>query len=155
MSLHSKLKQVKGKGEEKTIALRMPKQKVQVLEKLAEYYGTNTSTLVREMIDDAIMKLQKDLIVFPDELGVEATIKGEKRLITYFPDIVALYTNDSYPYSFNLEDANCDEEVLDKKVIEDAKLSVEKGISDINIGITPYSKQKYHFTRGENNASTN
>jgi len=148
MSLHSKLKQVKGKVEEKTIALRMPKQKVQVLEKLAEFYGTNTSTLVREMIDDAIMKLQKDLIVFPDELGVESIIKGEKRLITYFPDIVAIYTNDSYPYSFNLQDTDCNKEALDEKIMEDAKLSVEKGISEINTGITPYSKKEYYFTRG-------
>lgn len=147
MSLHNKLKKVKDKGEEKTIALRMPRGKVSILEKLAEYYDINTSALIREMIDDSIMKLQKDLIVFPDELGIEFTSEGEKRLITYFPDVVALYTDDSYPYSFNLEDCNCSEELLDATVIEDARLSVECGLAAGHSGIAPISGKEFNFTK--------
>ena len=149
MSLHDKLKTVKEKGEEKTIALRMPRSKVNILEKLAEYYGLNTSALIREMIDDAIMKLQKDLIVLPDEMGVKATINGKEELITYFPDIVAGYTNDAYPYCFNLEDCNCNEEVLDATVIEDARLSVEKGIAMSNSGTAPISGKEFYFKKEE------
>jgi len=149
MSLHDKLKRVKDKGEEKTIALRMPKSKVLILEKLADYYGLNTSALIREMIDEAIMKLQKELIVFPDELGVEVTQNGEKRLITYFPDVVAVLTNDSMPYSFSLEDCECNEKLMDIKVKEDARLSVEKGLSMGHSGLTPYSREEFNFIREE------
>jgi len=147
MSLHNKLKKVKDKGEEKTIALRMPRGKVSILEKLAEYYDINTSALIREMIDDAIMKLQKDLIVLPDKLGVKVTSNENEETITYFPDIVALYTDDSYPYSFNLEDCNCSEELLDATVIEDARLSVECGLASGNHGVTPISRKEYSFTK--------
>jgi hypothetical protein len=148
MSLHNKLKTVKEKGEEKTIALRMPKSKVSILEKLAAYYDLNTSALIREMIDDSIMKLQKDLIVLPDELGVKFTSDtGRENLITYFPDIVALYTNDSYPYSFDLEDCKCNEDLLDRNVIEDARLSVECGLSFSHSGIAPISEKEYNFTK--------
>lgn len=147
MSLHNKLKKVKDKGEEKTIALRIPKSKALILEKLAAYYGLNTSALIREMIDDSIMKLQKDLIVFPDELGVKVTSNKNEETITYFPDIVALYTDDSHPYSFNLEDCNCNEELLDATVIEDARLSVECGLALGNYGRAPISGKEYSFTK--------
>ena len=149
MGLHDKLKTVKEKGEEKTIALRMPRSKVSVLEKLAEYYGLNTSALIREMIDDSIMKLQKDLIVFPDELGIKSISNEEERLITYFPDIVAGLTNDAYPYTFNLKDCNCNEELLDATVIEDARLSVEKGIALFHSGVAPISGKEFNFEKGE------
>ncbi len=148
MSLHNKLKSVKDKGEEKTIALRIPKTKALILEKLAAYYDLNTSALIREMIDDSIMKLQKDLIVLPDELGVKFTTNsGDEELITYFPDIVALYTDDSHPYNFNLEDCNCNEELLDATVIEDARLSVECGLASGSYGIAPISGKEYSFTK--------
>ena len=147
MSLNNRLKKIKAIGEEKKITLRIPENKGKVLEKLAEYYGTNVSSLIREMIDDSIMKLQKDLIVFPDKMGVKVDIDSEEKLITYFPDIVALYTDDSYPYSFSLVDCQCNENILDNTVIEDAKLSVEKGIAMSNSGITPISKKEYNFTK--------
>ena len=146
MSLHDKLKKVKEKGEEKTIALRMPRGKVSVLEKLAQYYDINTSALIREMIDEAIMKLQKDLIVLPDELGVKVTSDKEK-YITYFPDIVNLYTDGSYPYSFDLEDCNCSEELLDVTFVEDKRLSVEHGLSEGSYGSAPISGKEYSFTK--------
>jgi len=147
MSLHDKLKKVKDKSEEKTVALRIPKSKAMILEKLAAYYDLNISALIREMMDDSIMKLQKDLIVFPDELGVKVKVNEKDKLITYFPDIVAFYTDDSYPYHFTIEDCNCDKTLLDKKVIEDAKLSVEKGLSMSASGIAPVSKKEYYFIK--------
>jgi len=149
MSLHNKLKKVKTKGEEKTIALRIPKNKVLILEKLSEYYDLNISALIREMIDESIMKLQKDLIVFPEDIGVTITSDGKEEIIRYFPDIVSLYTDDSYPYSFKLEDCNCNEEVLDATVMEDARLSVEYGLALGNFGTTPISKKEYSFTKEE------
>ena len=149
MSLHDKLKQVKEKGEEKTIALRMPMSKVNILEKLAGHYGINTSALIREMIDESIMKLQKELIVFPDELGIEVSQGNEKRLVTYFPDIVALYTNDAYPYAIRKEDCECNEKLTDFRVKEDARLSVEKGMAESHFGVTPYSNEEFDFKREE------
>lgn len=147
MSLHDKLKTVKEKGEEKTIALRMPMSKVNVLEKLAEYYGINTSALIREMIDESIMKLQKELIVFPDELGIEVTQGDKKRLATYFPDIVNIYTNNAYPYAIRKEDCECNEKLTDFRVKEDARLSVEKGMASSHSDTTPYSNEEFNFNR--------
>ena len=149
MGLHNKLKKVKGKAEEKTVALRIPKNKVEILEILAEYYDLNISSLIREMIDDSIMKLQKDLIILPDELGKKITINSKEELVTYFPDIVALNTDNAYPYSINLEDCNCNEELLDATVIEDARLSVEKGIAFSHSGAAPVSGKEFNFTKGE------
>lgn len=150
MGLHKKLKTVKEKGEEKTIALRMPKGKALILEKLADYYGLNTSALIREMLDESIIKLQKELIVLPDELGLKVTQGNKKRLVTYFPDVVALLTNDSMPYSIGKEDCECSEELTDLRVKEDARLSVEKGIAEGHSGITPYSHEEFNFTKKEN-----
>lgn len=146
MSLHDKLKKVKDKGEEKTIALRMPRGKAMILEKLAEYYEINTSALIREMIDDSIMKLQKDLIVLPDNLGVKITQGDKERNITYLPDVIALLSNDSYGYAFNLMDFGGWEELYDTFVLEDAKLSVEKGLAMSHSGVTPITKKEYHFS---------
>ena len=149
MSLNDRLKKVTAIGADKKITLRIPESKANVLDILAKNYGTNTSTLIREMIDDSSMKLQKDLIVLPDEMGLKITSDGKEKLITYFPDIVAVLTNDAYPYSFDLKDCNCDEKLLDATVIEDARLSVEKGIAMSNSGVAPISRKEFHFDKGK------
>ena len=147
MGLNDRLKKVKAIGEERKLTLRIPESKAKILELLAEHYGTNISTIIREMIDDSIMKLQKDLIVLPDELGVKVTIDGKKRLVTYFPDIVAIYTNDTFPYAIRKEDCSCSEEFTDATVKEDARLSVEKGMAESHFGVTPYSNEEFNFNR--------
>ena len=70
MGLNNRLKRVKAIGEDKKITLRIPEGKASILEKLAKYYGTNTSSLIREMIDNSIMELQKEFIVINETEGL-------------------------------------------------------------------------------------
>ena len=91
MSLNNRLKKVKAIGEEKKITLRIPESKAKILEKLAKHYGTTTSSLIREMIDNSIIELQKDFIVFDDELGLDVKDEnGEYSKTTYLPSIIEL-----------------------------------------------------------------
>ena len=71
MSLDKKLNKLDSRGEEKKINLRMPKGKVDILEILAEHYGINVSTLIREMIDNSLIQLQKELVVVGEGYGVK------------------------------------------------------------------------------------
>ena len=71
MSLDKKLNRLESKGEEKKINLRIAKGKADVLEILAEHYGVTVSTLIREMIDNSLTQLQKELVVVNEGLGIK------------------------------------------------------------------------------------
>lgn len=149
MSLHNKLKQVKGKGEEKTIALRMQKGKVDLLDKLANHYGTNISTLVREMIDESIRKLQLELIVLDESNGVEIKEEGESRLITYLPAVTELLAPDLTVNNLSDKDFCSDMEAFNHYYIEDNRLSVEHGFDLSSGGIDLITKKAFEFTRSK------
>lgn len=147
MTLKDKLKGLENKGEERKVNLRMPKNKVDLLEKLAKQFGTNISTLIREMIDDAIMQLQKDLVVLDVEYGVEVTRKDATvETVTYLPSIVELVVPELTLNSYSRDDFSSDEE-YDNFVSEDARLKVENGISTESSGFTPISKKEYKFIK--------
>ena len=149
MSLHNKLKKVKDKGEEKTIALRMPKGKVDLIEKLADHYGTNVSTLVREMIDESIRKLQLELIVLKDENGIEITKEGESRMITYLPAVTEMLAPDLVMNNISEKDFCSDMEALNHYFIEDNRLSVEHGFALSSSGVDLITKKEFNFTRSK------
>jgi len=150
MSLHNKLKKVKDKGDEKTIALRIPKGKAQILDKLAEYYGTNVSSLIREMIDNSLKELQKELIVLPKELGIELK-RGDGSIdkVTYLPDVMGILSQDLESYHFGLKDFYNEKE-HDNFIIEDARLSVECGMASSASVLSPITGKAHDFTeKGE------
>ena len=145
MSLHNRLKSVKEKSEEKTIALRMPKGKASLIEKLAEYYGTNTSTLIREMIDEGIRKLEFERIVLPESLGEKVTLGGVETNVTYLPAVVELLADEIALNGFGTEDFCGSNEKFEEFYIEHTRLSVEHGMTSGSIFIAPFSKKEYHF----------
>ena len=147
MSLHNKLKSVKGKGEEKTIALRIPKGRALILEKLAEYYELNTSALIREMIDDALIKLQKDLIVLPESLGLNIKLGEQEEIVTYLPEVMELLSEDLGHHYFKLEDFCNNVEAYENFIIEDARLTVKHGMASGYDGSTPITKKEYSFQK--------
>lgn len=140
MSLNKKLKKLKNKGEEKQIALRMPKNKVDLIDRLAKHFGTNTSTLIREMVDDALIQLQRELVVLEKDNGLEVT-KGDnsKEIITYLPSLMELLVPELYNYSSKREDFSSDKE-YEEFFIKDAELSVRYGTSMAYSGNTPISR---------------
>ena len=147
MSLHNKLNKVKEKGEEKTIALRIPKGKAQILEKLAEYYETNVSSLIREMINNSLKELQKELIVLPEELALDMKREdGSIDKISYLPEVMGFLSQDLELYAFNLKDFSNDKE-YEHFVLEDARLSVEHGNSLSASILSPITKKEHYFTK--------
>ena len=149
MSLKEKLKKLETKGEERKVNLRMPKNKVDLLDRLAKHFGTNTSTLIREMIDDAIIQLQRELVVLEKDNGIEVTKNDEsKEMITYLPSIIELFVPELYNYSSKREDFSSDEE-YEAFYIKDAELSVRYGISGGFSGTAPISKKSIVFTEND------
>ncbi|MGB3750771.1 MAG: hypothetical protein WA945_04335 [Arcobacteraceae bacterium] len=145
MSLKEKLNKLENKGEERKVNLRMPKNKVDLLDKLAKHFGTNTSTLIREMIDDAIIQLQRELVVLEKDNGIEVTKNDEsKEMITYLPSVIELFVPELYNYSNKREDFSSDEE-YESFYMKDAELSVRYGISAGFSGTTPISKKSIEF----------
>ena len=153
MSLHEKLTQVKGKGEEKKITLRMQKGKVDLLEKLANHYDTNVSTLVREMIDESIKKLQLELIVLKPENGIEITEKykdGDRnRIITYLPAVTELLAPDVGLTTYGPADFCSDTEAFNSFVVENSRLSVEYGMSKTSSCVDLTTNKVLNFTRSK------
>ena len=129
MSLDKRLKKVKAIGDEKKITLRIPEGKAILLDKLAKHYGTNTSTLIREMIDDAILKLEHELIVVGDDYAVDF-IQNNKQVkkVTYLPAMVELLTPDLTLYTYSSEDFCFDNDAYDNFRTEHNRLSKEHGL---------------------------
>lgn len=125
MSLDKRLKKSKDKGEEKIITLRMSQNKVTLLEMLAKHYEVTLSSLVREMIDDAIVELQKDLLVLSEEAGSKGEKGGEPFTYRYFPDIVEIIVPELHAEPRRNEFNNSDE--YDAMQIKAAELSVKYG----------------------------
>ena len=145
MSLKDKLKKLENKGEERKVNLRMPKNKVDLLDRLAKHFGTNTSTLIREMIDDAIIQLQKELVVLEKDNGLKFIRTDEsKKSITYLPSVIEALVPELYNYSCNREDFSSDEE-YEAFYIKDAELSVRYGVTAGFSGTTPISKKLIVF----------
>ena len=147
MSLDKKFKLLESKGEEKKVTLRIKKGKVDLIEKLADHYGTNTSTLIREMIDEAIMKLQLELIVLDEEQGIKHTGQNDKEFnVTYLPDVITLMTPELELRSYGNSDFKNDKE-YDNFSIEHNRLSVEHGITENASGNSAISNKKYNFSK--------
>ena len=143
MSLKKRLVNLETRGEEKKVNLRMQKDVVLLLEKLASNYGTNTSTLIREIIDDAICELCKDCIVLDEENGIEISHSdGKKTNVTYFPTIVELLTGRIYHFS---RSDFCSDEERDNFDIKDAEYSVKYGNAYACSLTTIHSKKDYEF----------
>ena len=143
MSLKKRLERLEIRGEEKKVNLRMQKDVVTLLEKLANHYGTNTSTLIREIIDDAIFELCKDFILLDEENGIEISHdNGKKTNVTYFPDVVELLTGRSYSFP---RSEFCSDEERDAFDIKNAEYSVKYGNSYACSGTTVHSKEDYSF----------
>jgi len=125
MSLDKRLKKSKDKGEEKIITLRMPQNKVTLLEMLAKHYEVTLSTLVREMIDESIVKLQKELLVLSEEAGSKGEKGGVPFTFRYFPDIVELTVPELHAEPRRGEFNNSDE--YDAMQVKSAELSIKYG----------------------------
>ncbi|MCT7587531.1 hypothetical protein [Aliarcobacter butzleri] len=146
MSLDKKLNKLESKGEEKKINLRMPKGKADVLEILAEHYGVTVSTLIREMIDNSLTQLQKELVVVNEGLGIKIENKYGKHEVRYLPDIIGILAPNIELSSYGNEDFKTLDE-LDNFSIEHARLSVEFGLSEESHGISSISKKEYSFKK--------
>lgn len=146
MNLNTKLNKLESKGEEKKINLRMQKGKADVLEILAKNYGVTVSTLIREMIDNSLLELQREFLVVEEGLGINITEKdNNKREIRYLPSILELLAPD-VEYSGNSNDFKSLDE-FDHFLVEKARLSVKYGLALEADGIAPISGKSYHFKR--------
>lgn len=136
MSLNKRLSKTKEKSEEKIITLRMPQNKVTLLEILSKHYGLTLSTLVRDIIDEGITKLAKEHLVVSEEAGLIIVNKdGEKHNIRFFADIVNHITPE-LEIHFDREDY-CTDIEHDKAMFEHVKLSYEYGFSVTNSWVNP------------------
>ena len=146
MSLKEKLKKLETKGEERKVNLRMTKNKVDLLDRLSKHFGTNTSALIREMVDDVIIQLQKELVVLENDNGLEFIKNSDnsKKNITYLPSVIESLVPELYNYSCKREDFSSDEE-YEEFYIKNAELSVKNGTSESFSGITPISKKSISF----------
>lgn len=148
MSLDKKLNKLDSRGEEKKINLRMPKGKVDILEILAEHYGINVSTLIREMIDNSLIQLQKELVVVGEGYGVKINNEFGEEEVRYLPDIISILAPSLELTTYSNEDFKTLEE-LDNFSIEHARLSVEFGLSEESHGISSISEKEYSFKKNQ------
>jgi hypothetical protein len=129
MSLDSKLKKTRDRVEEKSITLRIPQNKVVLLEALATHYELTMSSLIRELLDESIIKLQKELLVVSEEAGLKITRgdKNEPYTVRFLPDIVDLVAPE---LGMHLQKNDfCSDEEFDDARIKEAELSYEYGTS--------------------------
>jgi predicted DNA-binding protein len=144
MNLNKKLDKLEPRGEDKKINLRMAKGKADILEILAKHYGITVSTLIREMIDNSLIELQKELVVVEEGLGLTITQENnQKKEIRYLPSIIEILAPD-IEYMSGINDFKTHEE-LDNYEIENGRLSVEYGLSFAITGTTTFSRKDYHF----------
>lgn len=146
MSLNKKLNKLDSRGEEKKINLRMSKGKVDILEILAEHYGINVSTLIREMIDNSLVQLQKELVIVGEGYGVKINNEFGEEEVRYLPDIISLLAPSIHLPLCPRTDFPTLEE-YEKYYIENEKLSVEYGLSEETYFISPISNKKFEFKK--------
>lgn len=129
MGLDKRLSKSKDKGDEKVITLRMPQNKVTLLEILSKHYGINMSTLIREIIDESIVKLAKEHLVVAEETGMihQFTPDGEKHNIRFFTDIVD-HVAPELNVRIKRDDYESDK-AFDDALFEEIKLGYEYGFS--------------------------
>lgn len=127
MSLNKRLSKSKDKGEEKVITLRMPQNKVQVLEYLSKHYGINMSTLIRDMIDDSLVKLAKENLLLSEDAGMIIERDNEKHNIRCFSDVLG-YLVPELPIKYDQDDIKSQKDI-DQAIYEMVKLSYEYGFS--------------------------
>lgn len=135
MSLNKRLSKSKDKGEEKVITLRMPQNKVQVLELLSKHYGINMSTLIRDMIDESLVKLAKENLLLSEDAGLITEIDGEEHNIRCFSDVLEFYVPE-LPIKYDADDVKTQKDI-DKALFEMVKLSYEYGFSTTDSWINP------------------
>lgn len=127
MGLDKRLSKTKDKGEEKVITLRMPQNKVQVLEYLSKHYGINMSTLIREMIDESLVKLAKENLLLSEEAGMIHIKKdGEKHNIRCFSDVLEFLVPE-LQIKFDTDDIKTQKDI-DHALFNMVKLSCEYGL---------------------------
>ena len=129
MSLNSRLKKTRDRMEEKSITLRIPQNKVVLLEALANHYELTMSSLIREMIDDAIVELQKELLVVSEEAGlkIKRGSENEDYIVRFFPDMVEMIA----PEIHHILQRNdfCSDEAFDNARDQEFELSYQYGMS--------------------------
>lgn len=129
MGLNTRLTKSKDKGDEKVITLRMPQNKVTLLEILSKHYGLTMSTLIREIIDEGIAKLAKEHLVVSEDAGMIHQFEedGEEHNIRFFSDITE-HLAPELPVRNKREDY-CSDKEFNEALFEDVKLSHEYGFS--------------------------
>jgi predicted DNA-binding protein len=136
MSLDKRLSKTKEKSEEKIITLRMPQNKVTLLEILSKHYGLTMSTLVRDIIDESIIKLAREHLIVSEAAGLIIENKdGEKHNIRFFADIVDHFAPE-LDMRLNREDY-CSDKDHDKAMFEHVKASYEYGFSVTDSWVNP------------------
>ncbi|MCX6074928.1 MAG: hypothetical protein NTY39_11450 [Campylobacterales bacterium] len=146
MSLSKRLSKSKEKSEEKIITLRMPQNKVTLLEILSKHYGLTMSTLVRDIIDDGIAKLAKERLIVSEEAGMihQFETDGEKHNIRFFTDIVD-YLAPELNIRIKRDDYSSERE-FEEALFEEVKLSYEYGFSGTSSWTHPDGNE-YVFTK--------
>lgn len=145
MGLNTRLAKSKDKGDEKVITLRMPQNKVVLLEILSKHYGLTMSTLIREIIDEGIVKLAKEhLVVSESARLVIDNENGEEHDIRFFSDIVEHFAPE-LPVRIKREDF-CTDKEFDEAIFEEIKLSYEYGFSTTSSWTNP-DGEEYAFTK--------
>ncbi len=127
MSLNKRLSKSKDKGEEKVITLRMPQNKVQVLEFLSKHYGINMSTLIRDMIDESLVKLAKENLLLSEDAGMIIERDNEKHNIRCYSDVLGFLVPE-LPIKYDQDDIRTQKDI-DQSIYEMVKLSYEHGLS--------------------------
>jgi len=146
MGLNKRLSKSKDKSDEKVITLRMPQNKVTLLEILSKHYGLTMSTLIRDILDESIVKLAKEHLVVSEEAGmlIDDESTSEKNNIRFFSDIVE-HIAPELPVRIKREDF-CTDKEFDEAIFEEIKLSYEYGFSTTSSYIHP-DGEEYAFTK--------
>jgi predicted DNA-binding protein len=146
MSLNKRLSKSKDKSDEKVITMRMPQNKVTLLEILSKHYGLTMSTLIRDIIDESIVKLAKEHLVVSEDTGmlIDDESTGETNNIRFFSDIVE-HIAPELPVRIKREDF-CTDKEFDKAISEEVKLSYEYGFSTTSSWTNP-DGEEYVFTK--------
>lgn len=145
MGLNKRLTKSKDNGEEKIITVRMPQNKATLLEILSKHYGITLSTLMREIIDESIIKLAKEHLVVSENAGmIIQDSTGEQQNIRFFSDIVESLAPE-LPVRIKREDF-CTDKEFDEAIFEEIKLSYEYGFSTTSSYIHP-DGEEYVFIK--------
>jgi len=145
MGLNKRLNKSKSKGEEKVITLRMPQNKVMLLEMLSKHYELSMSTLIREMIDESITKLAKEHLVVSEDAGmIMQNESKEAQNIRFFSDIVE-HIAPELPVRIKREEF-CNDSAFDEALFEEMKLSFEYGFS-ATATLTDSDGEEYTFKK--------